>query len=524
MSFLHPEFLYYMIVPMLILFTLLLTQKEPTKHFFNEEVMKKLMVSSGSLSLRFRNTLFLIIGLLMIVALAEPVIKDGVVKIKAKSADIMIALDISDSMLAEDVYPNRLELAKQKALTLLDESPNERIGVVAFAKNSYLVSPLSFDSSAVAFLLKQLDTSSITEKGTDFLSVLNVVSKAQAKKEKKYLLILSDGGDKNDFSAEIEMAKDEGIKVFILGVGTKKGAPIKLSDGSFIKHKGDIIVSKLNKAIVDLATKTGGVYIQSTTSSEDIKTMFREITRLSDEKELKSEEIPRYTQLFYYPLGFALFLLLFALSSFRKKSSHTLAITLLLVSFSELHVEASMLDFLDLSKAKEAYENGNYEESANLYKSYANDTSSAEANYNTGNSYYKQEKYDEALEAYTKANFSSAEHRARNFSNIGNTHVKNAKEDSLQKAVEAYEESLKLKEDKETRENLEEVKKLIEKQKEDSKDDKDQDKNKKDDKENQDSKDNKDSQDKKQSEKSEDEKKDSDNKKENQDQDNSSKK
>lgn len=473
MTFLHPEFLYYMLPPLFILFALLLTQKESQAHYFSKEVMDKLRVSANTLTLKARNALFLLMGFFMIIALAQPVIKEGTIKIKAKSADIMIALDISDSMLATDVYPNRLEMSKQKALTLLDESPNERIGIVAFAKNSYLVSPLSFDTSAVSFLLRQLDTTSITEKGTDFLSILDVVSKAQEKQEKKYLLILSDGGDKSGFSQEIEMAKEQGITVFILGVGTKKGAPIKLEDGTFIKQNGDIIVSKLNEKISELAIKTGGVYIQSTTSSDDIKTMLREITNISDEKELKSEEIQRYIPLFYYPIGMALFILLLATSSMSKRVSVPTPSVFILFSllFVNQHVEAGMLDFMDLNKAKEAYEKGNYEESAKLYDKYAQQSANGESYYNAANSYYKQKKYKEAIDSYKKATFDTDEARAKNYSNMGNAYVKEQGKDGLQKAIESYEKSLEIQEDKDTRENLEAVKKLLEKQKQDSKDD-----------------------------------------------------
>ena len=103
MTFLHPEFFYYMLPPLLILFALLLTQKESDVHFFSEEVISKLRVSENTLTLRARNALFLLMALFIVIALAQPVIKDGEVEVKAKSADIMIALDISDSMLAEDV-------------------------------------------------------------------------------------------------------------------------------------------------------------------------------------------------------------------------------------------------------------------------------------------------------------------------------------------------------------------------------------------------------------------------------------
>ncbi len=318
MNFLHPESLYYLMPPLFILFGLLLTQKEAEAHFFSKEVMSKLRVSANTLTLKARNALFFLAGFLIIIALSGPVINEGTVVVKAKSADIMIALDISDSMLAEDVYPNRLKLAKQKAINLLKLAPNERIGIIAFAKNSYLVSPLSFDHGAVSFLLRQLNTDSITEKGTNFLSLLDIVDNSIKDDTKKYLLLLSDGGDSKDFSKEIEYAKDNNIVIFILGIGTKKGAPIKLKDGSFIKQNGDIIISKLNENIADLATKSGGVYIESANSDADVKAMLREIESNSEAKELKSEEIQKFIPLFYYPLGLALLILLIATSSMGK--------------------------------------------------------------------------------------------------------------------------------------------------------------------------------------------------------------
>ena len=521
MSFLHPEFLYYMLPPLFILFGLLLTQKEAQGHFFSDEVMRKLRVSANTLTIKARNALFLLMGVFMVVALAQPVIQDAKVEIKAKSADIMIALDISDSMLAKDVYPNRLEAAKQKALTLLESDINERIGIVAFAKNSYLVSPLSFDSEAVAFLLRQLDTKSITEKGTDILSVLDIVAQTQKDKKKNYLLLLTDGGDKKDFSDEIELAKENGISVFILAIATKKGAPIKKADGTFIKQNGDIIISKLNENIANLATSTGGVYIQSTTSAKDIKTMFNEISKVSDEKDLKSEEITKFIPLFYYPVAMALFLLLIATSSLSKAGSKNV-VSILILSlflFKPLHVEAGMLDFVELKKAKEAYVKGEYKESAKLYEEYASKSGNTEAYYDAANSYYKQKNYKKALEFYKKATFDSSDKKAQNKANIGNAYAKSGK---LKKALEAYENSLKIKEDKDTRENLEAVKKLIKKQKkkDKKKDKKNKKKNNKDKKKNKQNKDKKDSKKKDSDEK---QKKNSDEKNKSKDKKNSSK-
>lgn len=491
MSFLHPEFLYFMLPPLLILFGLLLTQKESQSHLFSKEVIDKLRVSENTLTLRTRNALFFLMAFFMIIALAEPVIDDGTISVKAKSADIMIALDISDSMLAEDVYPSRIKLAKEKALELLKIAPNERIGVIGFAKNSYLVSPLSFDHSAVGFLLSQLDTDSITEKGTNISSMLDVVNKSLNEQSKKYLLILSDGGDSESFTKEIQKAKEYGIVVFVLGLGTQNGAPIKLKDGSFIKQNGNIIVSKLNENISELATSTGGVYIQNSTSSDDIKVMLEEIDRISEKKELKSEEIHRYKALFYFPLAMALILLLIATSSMSKREKLNLPSVFVLFAllFSHPDAKAGVFDFIDLQDAKEAYENKDYEKASTIYKNHAQNTHNGDSYYNAGNSLYKLEKYSEAVEQYEKASFDSKESRAKNFSNIGNAYAKQSTPESLQSAVKSYEKSLEIVEDKPTRENMQAVKKLLEQQEQDSKDensDKSEESDKQDKKENKD--------------------------------------
>ena len=530
MSFLNPQALYFLLPLLFIFFWFLLTKKEAQGHFFSDEVMNRLRVGTNTLTIKTRNVLFFFIGILIVIALGNPVIKDGTITVKAKSADVMIALDISDSMLAEDVYPNRLKLAKNKAMELLKTAPDERIGVIAFAKNSYLVSPMSFDHSAVGFLLRQLNTNFITEKGTDFLSLLDVVDKSIKKESKKYLLILSDGGDSNDFSKEIAYAKEKNIVVFILGIGTKKGAPIKKEDGTFIKFNGEIIVSKLNENISELATSTGGVYIQSVKSNADIKAMIREIESKSEQKELKSEEVQKFIPLFYYPVGLALILLLIATSSMAKREKMQIpSVFILFVALLSInpHAKAGLLDFMELKEAKEAYENGDYEKSAKLYSKYAQSSKKGESYFNEGNSLYKQGKFDKAIESYQKATFNDDISKANKFANIGNSFVKQGKLEGLQKAVEFYEKSLKLNEDKEVRENLEAVKKEIEKQKKEKQKKQEKDKKKDDNKQDKDK--NKKDKDKKSDDKKDESKdgddsdKDSKDKEKSKDKDNSSK-
>ena len=464
MEFLHPEFLYYMLPPLFVLFGLLMTQKESHAVFFDESVMQRLRVNANTLSTRTRNALMFVVGILMILAMADPVIVDGEVEVQAKSSDIIIALDISDSMLAQDVYPDRLRVAKSKALNLLKFAIDERVGVVAFAKNSYLVSPLSFDHDAVSFLLSKLSTNYITEKGTDFLSLLEVVDKSIKKESKKNVLILTDGGDKKDFTKEIEFAKKHKITVFILTIGTKKGSPIKEDNGEFIKQNGKIIISKLNPNIASLATKSGGAYIEGRNSNADIKKMVEEIKSHTKKVELKSQKIRKYIHLFYYPLVLAVILLLIATSSLGKMGVGRIAVALSvgLLIFKTPSAEAGMLDFMQLKEAKKAYESKDYEKSQKLYGDYAK-AGHMESYYNEANALYKAKKYKEAIKAYKKAAFRDKLKRADNLSNLGNAYAKSGGETNLKKAIDAYERSLKIREDKDTRENLEAVKKELKK-------------------------------------------------------------
>jgi len=469
MTFLHPEFFLFLLPPLIFVYAYIMIKKESHEHYFSKNIMSKLKINSNSLTIKTRNTLLFFAGLLIITASAEPVLKEGTVRVKAIGGDILIALDISDSMLCEDVYPNRFELAKKKALELLKKTTKDRVGVIAFAKNSYLVSPISFDIKTVSFLLSKLDTSSITQKGTDILTMLTTVAETKTSTDKKYLLILSDGGDSKDFSAEINFAKEKEIMVFVLGVGTELGTSIKKEDGSLIKYNNKVIISTLNESISELALQTGGVYIQSTTSSQDVDAMLYEIISNSEHKELKSQEIQRYEALFYYPIILAILLLLIAFNSIEKvfkRDTSTSMFVLFILVLSNSPAVGDMFDFKKLADAKKLYESKDYNSSAKIYEEYAKKTDNGQAYYNAGNSYYKEKQYLKALSAYSFARLQDKDLRAKKLSNMGNVLVRLGTINTLERAVKHYEASLRLKEDRHTRENLEATLKALEKNKE----------------------------------------------------------
>ena len=458
MSFLEPMFIYVLLPLLFLSFTSLFKSSRGSFRMFEEDVLKRLQSENRGLGRNMRNMLFLIAFVLMVFALAQPVFKDGEIKVEAKSADILIGIDISDSMKAEDCYPNRLESAKTKALDLINQAPHNRIGVLAFAKHDYIVSPLSFDHASVAFLLSKVQTGSITEKGTRLDSMINsAISMLEHAKEKN-LLLFTDGGDENDFASEIELAKENGLRIFIIGVGSAEGSPVRSNDGGFVKHDGNILISRLNPELKNLATQTGGVYVESVLGEEDIQAMLKEIESITEKSTLKEEVIPQYTQLFYYPLGAAIFFLLLAFSSLPRRANVLILFALLFINHEE--AKADLLDFQKLDMAKKAYAKEEYKKSADLYKSFSENSS--EARYNYANSLYKDKAYKEALEAYSKIETDDVQLKAKALHNSANSSVQLKQ---YEEALKAYEASLELKEDKQTRENYEAVKKFLEEQK-----------------------------------------------------------
>jgi len=468
MTLLYPIFLYLMLPVTLILFYFIMTNAHQSFTAFDKEVLQRLKHENKSLSAMARNSLFLMAFIFMIIAMSQPVFKEGEITVEAKSADILVGIDISDSMKAQDRFPNRLEFAKQKAIELIKMAPHNRIGVLAFAKHDYIVSPLSFDHSSVAFLLSKVNTRNITEKGTHLDSMLHSAISMLEHADTKNLLIFTDGGDTQDFSKQIALAKENGLRLFIIGVGTIKGSPVPSEEGGFVKDNGNILISKLNTEIEKLATKTGGVYIESVLGNEDITTMLQEIESITEKSTLKEEKIPQYIQLFYYPLAFSILFLLLAFASVPKRFSKHLVL-LVLIAFGYEDARAGLLDFKKLQEAKEAYGNEKYKESASIYEGFAME--SPEAVYNLGNSLYKDKDYEGALKVFNKVSQEESSFKASALHNAGNAQVKlQMYEDALQ----SYEQALALKEDKQTRENYEAVKKFLEEKKQEEQEKQDQ--------------------------------------------------
>ncbi|WP_456322241.1 VWA domain-containing protein [Hydrogenimonas sp.] len=307
MEFVYP-YLLILLASLPVLWILAKKGGESLRRRFTPELYRKMVRNSGWLGRGERRLLLLAAMALAIVALARPVVDRGEIKVEQETIDLVVAFDISRSMFSDDVYPNRFELAKRKFFDLLDVMKDARIGVIGFSSRAFLVSPLTHDFASLGYLVKHMGLEYVSLKGTDMMAPLEVTQALLKDRDKKALLIFTDGGDTKDFSKEIEYARRHGIRVFVYAIGTKKGGVMKTQNGVIRDENGDIVITRLNPAVKELAQKTGGVYMPFSLSSGDMRQMAEAIRQRVQAQKRKSHTIRDREELFYYPLALSLLL------------------------------------------------------------------------------------------------------------------------------------------------------------------------------------------------------------------------
>ena len=208
-----------------------------------------------------RQLLFVLAILFLILALARPQWGQKTEVAGQKGVDVMIAIDVSKSMLAQDLTPNRLENAKSSLNLIIDELAGNRIGLVAFAGSGFVNCPLTTDVGAVKIFLKSIDTDLIPNPGTDMESAIEECIKAFGKSTNSKVIILLTDGEELSGSAlsAAQLAQKEGIRIFAVGIGSPEGAPIPAEGGFKKDEKGNIIMSRVNQELLNvLSEKTGG--------------------------------------------------------------------------------------------------------------------------------------------------------------------------------------------------------------------------------------------------------------------------
>jgi len=320
MTFVNPYLFWILIIPFVLFSFLILTNKERLSRVFDEKVLARLSASDESIPLMVRNIAMFAAIFLMIVAMARPVIEKEDQVVEVEGLTLLTALDISGSMRSKDVYPNRLEFAKEKMNELFDAMPSDEIGVMAFAYSPFVLAPFSSDKETLKMMVKGVDDSYINMGSTDFMALAEFAGSLLEKKDPRILVLFTDGGDEEAIAGFSDALKENHIDLYVVLVGTKQGAPVLDRDGKPLKLKdGTIAITQRNDALGKVAKANGGAYVVATNGKEDIKSLVSVIRSKYKNQQQGEVKIKQRVELFYYPLGSGLLLLLIALSSMPRR-------------------------------------------------------------------------------------------------------------------------------------------------------------------------------------------------------------
>lgn len=320
MSFVNPQFFWALIVPFVIFAFLISTNKERLARIFDEKVLKRLSATDESMPMVVRNILMLLALFLMIVAMARPVMEKGDRTVEVQGLTLLTALDISGSMRSTDVYPNRLTFAKKKMNTFFDAMPSDEIGVVAFAYSPFILAPFSSDKETLKMMVEGVDDSYISMGSTDFSALGELASSLLEEKKPKILVLFTDGGDEEAIAGFAGILKENEIDLYVVLVGTEKGAPVIDENGKpFTLEDGTIAITQRNDALGEVAKEHDGAYVVASTGKEDI-TQLGSVIKGKYQKQQQGEvTVKERVEYFYYPLGLGLLLLLISLSSMPRR-------------------------------------------------------------------------------------------------------------------------------------------------------------------------------------------------------------
>jgi Ca-activated chloride channel family protein len=293
-------------------------RRRKLERFISDQLRARLTEEYSLAKATLRTLLILGFFLFGILALARPQWGARLEEIRRRGVDIIVALDSSFSMNAEDVAPSRLQKAKGEIRTLVEKLRGDRLGLVCFAGSAVLQCPLTLDYAAVLMFLDAADTQVISDPGTSLAAAIATADASFIAKERRYkvLILFTDGEDlQGQVDPAARKARDAGVVIYTVGVGSPEGRPIPVRDanGNIVEYRkdsdGQVVVSRLDERnLAKIAGETGGRYFRATTSETEMDQLCREISGM-DKKELDSRLFQNFEDRFQYPLGVALALL-----------------------------------------------------------------------------------------------------------------------------------------------------------------------------------------------------------------------
>lgn len=315
----HPVFLNLLwLLPVLVVvyFVYYQWKRKAAKKLGDNIVTRLLMPYRSAWRSHFKFILSLLTLASLFLALANPQIGSQLEKVQRKGIDIVIALDVSNSMLAQDIKPSRLERAKQSINRLIDDLENDRIGLVVFAGKAYTQLPITTDYTAAKLMISTVSTDLVPVQGTSISKAIEMASSAfNSEKSGKAIIIITDGETHDEEALEkVTESAENGIRIFTIGLGLAEGAPIPVyNNGSitgFKKDKtGSTIITRLDETMLQQIADAGkGIYVRANNSQVGLNRIFDEIKRL-EENTYDIKSYSDYEDRFQYFIAIAMLLI-----------------------------------------------------------------------------------------------------------------------------------------------------------------------------------------------------------------------
>lgn len=323
---------YFYLTALIPVFTVLLVlfllwKKRTLDRYGDRVVIGQLMPEYSSVKSTLKFVLVMLAMLSLIFALANPQTGSRLEKVKRKGIDLMICLDVSNSMLAQDIKPDRLERAKQSISRLIDNLDGDRIGIIIFAGKAYTQLPITTDYAAAKMFTSTINTNLVAVQGTALADAIELASNSFGEsKRNRAMIIITDGEDHQGNTLEqAEAAVQKGIAIYTIGMGLPEGVPIPQYNGNVMTgykkdRDGQTVMTRLDETLLQQIASLGkGMYVRATNSETGLNKILDDINKIQ-KTEIEEKQFSDYETRFQYFVGLALILLMLDLFVFERKT------------------------------------------------------------------------------------------------------------------------------------------------------------------------------------------------------------
>lgn len=319
-----------LVIPILVIGFSILTiwKKNIQKKHISSHLFKQLSPENSEFKPKLKIFLLSLVFIFLTISLVNPKIGTQLKTVKREGVDLVFAIDVSKSMLAEDIAPNRLEKAKRIVSQTINELNSDRVGIIAYAASALPILPITTDYSTARMFLQSLNSDMLSSQGTAILEAVKLAKDYydDENQTNRVLCILSDGEDHEFKNQNIpSIVQEMGITIFTVGLGTTKGAPIPIKKNEIIESykknsDGDVVITKLVPELLqEIASSSNGIYISGENTQAVVDEIIKKLKEM-DKKEFESKQFVAYKDQFQWFLGFGLFFLCLELFVFNKKT------------------------------------------------------------------------------------------------------------------------------------------------------------------------------------------------------------